>query len=202
MAGIIHYSRLRNDTLIADGVIIAGLDKSEAKTTEERLNLFYKKAGFNYLKFFKMDPFCKAGMLCLLPFAEYLHSHPRASEGGLLLFTDSGCSMADEEHIRLVTEAAASPAVFVYTLPNIVLGEWSIFSRWVGYGQCFMLSQFKATYLAERIAAFKSDFPQAPVVASWLSVNDDCLDGILFICHEGVTSEQKISMKISEVYYL
>lgn len=200
--GFVHYSRLKYNMFIVDGLLISKLSEEEAKTTSERLNLFYKKAGFKYPKFFKMDPLCKAGMLCLMPFADYLHAHPKGSEGGLLVFTDSGCRMADEEHLRLMRESATSPAVFVYTLPNIVLGEWSIFSRWVGYGQCFLINAFKTSYLAERISAFKADFPGAPVLAGWLSVSEDSLEGMLFICSEGMQTEQEIAKQISDIYHL
>jgi hypothetical protein len=202
VSAIVHFSRLTHRALIVDGRTLVELSACEEKNSLVRIHLLYKKAAFNYPKFFKMDPLCKAGMLCLLPFAEYLNTHPQASEGGLLFFTDTGCRLTDEEHIRLMNSSSASPAVFVYTLPNIILGEWSIFSRWVGYGQCFLMPAFNALYVAQRMAAFKADFPRAPLVAGWCSVNDDFFEGILLICHDSKASETELAKQISHIYHL
>lgn len=186
MLNIRLWSRLTNDAFRANGITLVQRAESEsAINVHEHLNSFFKAAGFSYSKFFKMDPLCKAGCLCLMPFVNYMHTHARAADGGFLLFTNSGCLMADEDHLRLMQQKAPSPAVFVYTLPNIILGEWSILSGWKGFGQCYVLADFNAAYISQRIKAFEEDFPQTPVVAAWLSVTRHHLDGILFICDNG-----------------
>lgn len=76
------------------------------------------------MKFYKMDNLCKLGYLA----AEYLLKDKKYSplELGIVLANRSSSLDTDINHQRILnehSEAGASPAVFVYTLPNVVLGE-------------------------------------------------------------------------------
>jgi 3-oxoacyl-[acyl-carrier-protein] synthase-1 len=87
----------------------------------------YRKAVGDWPKFFKMDPLSKVGFVS----TELLLSteSPRVKDcedRAVILFNRSG-SLADdriyEGTIRSREEVYPSPAVFVYTLPNILTGE-------------------------------------------------------------------------------
>ena len=89
----------------------------------------FAKAAFRnlelaYPKFYKMDRLCKLGFLAV----EYLLAGNPAcrpdESTAIVLCNSSGSLDSDLTHLQNVGQP--SPAVFVYTLPNIVAGEISI----------------------------------------------------------------------------
>lgn len=87
----------------------------------------FKSRGENNMKFYKMDDLCKLGYVAaawLLDGIEF-----REEECGMVLSGKYGCLDTDMKHQQIIDkegDAASSPAVFVYTLPNVVAGEISI----------------------------------------------------------------------------
>ena len=76
------------------------------------------------MKFYKMDDLCKLGYVA----AEYLLKDKTFAplEMGMLLANAASSLHTDIRHQQLIDregDQAASPAVFVYTLPNVVSGE-------------------------------------------------------------------------------
>lgn len=99
--------------------------------TETDFSLFirelYKFSGESNMKFYKMDDLCRLGYMA----AHYLLEGVvfGEEECGIVLSGKYGCLDTDMKHQHIIdTEGddAASPAVFVYTLPNVVAGEISI----------------------------------------------------------------------------
>lgn len=87
----------------------------------------FKSRGENNMKFFKMDDLCKLGYVAaawLLDGIEF-----GEEECGMVLSGKYDCLDTDMKHQQIIDkegDAASSPAVFVYTLPNVVAGEISI----------------------------------------------------------------------------
>lgn len=79
------------------------------------------------MKFYKMDDLCKLGYLAsawLLDGIEY-----GEEECGIVMSGKYGCLDTDIRHQQIIDsegDSSASPAVFVYTLPNVVAAEISI----------------------------------------------------------------------------
>lgn len=85
----------------------------------------YHSQGDNNLKFFKMNDMCKLGYVA----ANYMMKGVEHGEYDMaIVMSNRSSSMdADLQHWRIVEKGEpASPAVFVYTLPNIVMGEMAI----------------------------------------------------------------------------
>ncbi len=87
----------------------------------------YKSGGESGMKFYKMDDFCKLGYVAAERLLEGITFGKE--ECGIVLSGRYGCLDTDMRHQRIIDtdgDSAASPAVFVYTLPNVVAGEISI----------------------------------------------------------------------------
>ena len=102
----------------------------------------YKHLGENNMKFYKMDNLCKLGYVA----AEYLlkNTHHRPEEIGIILANASSSLDTDCKHQAIISkegDKAASPAVFVYTLPNVVLGEICIRHKIQGENTFFVCQQ-------------------------------------------------------------
>lgn len=133
MMKVLTYSDLRFNQIKVNGEIVYD-EKNEDMNAF--LNHAYRSAGINYAKFFKMDLLCKMGILAthfaLKNNEELLHS-----QGTLMLFNNKSSSLdTDKQHWKTLEDKSnyfPSPAVFVYTLPNIILGELAI--RYKLYGE-------------------------------------------------------------------
>ena len=86
----------------------------------------YQALGLDYPKFFKMDGLSKMSLLAGEVLGMSSGNWSRERRG--LLFANASSSLAfDRKHQFLLdSEQAASPSVFVYTLPNVCMGEMSI----------------------------------------------------------------------------
>lgn len=111
------------EVLVNDSVVFS--DKSADFGTFIREA--FKSRGENNMKFYKMDDLCKLGYVAaawLLDGIEF-----GEEECGMVLSGKYGCLDTDMKHQQIIDkdgDAASSPAVFVYTLPNVVAGEISI----------------------------------------------------------------------------
>lgn len=102
----------------------------------------YKYLGENNMKFYKMDNLCKLGYVA----AGYLlkDTNYRPEEIGIILANASASLDTDCRHQAIINkegDKAASPAVFVYTLPNVVLGEICIRHKIQGENTFFVCQQ-------------------------------------------------------------
>ncbi|MBQ0156671.1 MAG: beta-ACP synthase [Bacteroidales bacterium] len=91
-----------------------------------------------YMKFSKMDDYCKLGTTAveLLLSKTGGLSQYNPYEIALVVNTDTGCIESDLAHLDNITadEYNSSPAIFVYTLPNVVAGEICIKNKFKGEG--------------------------------------------------------------------
>ena len=84
----------------------------------------FKKLGDDNLKFYKMDNLCKLGYVACGYLLNNVEFEPE--EMGIIVMNAVGSLDTDLDHERIISEqgdALASPSVFVYTLPNVVVGE-------------------------------------------------------------------------------
>ena len=109
----------------------------------EHIRTLYKALDAPNMKFYKMDDLAKAGYVA----AEYLLRGHSLSERylptqiALVLENRSSSLDTDLAHQRIVNQhlaEGASPAVFVYTLPNVVAGEICIRHRIQGENTFFI----------------------------------------------------------------
>lgn len=109
----------------------------------------YKFLGLTYLKFFKMDPLAKLGFLaCELLLSDY----PEISKEELKIILACSHSSIESDTqfqgtISNPENYFPSPSVFVYTLPNIVIGEIAIRHQIFGENCMFIIPPSnKGTY--------------------------------------------------------
>ncbi len=110
----------------------------------------YKNAGGSNMKFYKMDDLCKLGYTA----AEYLlkEKNFQPEEAGILLANSASSLDTDIRHQKIIDQEgdhAASPAIFVYTLPNVVAGEICIRHKIQGENTFFIEEEYDAEKLEQ-----------------------------------------------------
>ncbi|MCO5239389.1 MAG: hypothetical protein M9904_04990 [Chitinophagaceae bacterium] len=116
--------------------------------TADFLLSVYKSFSIDYPKFYKMDNLSKLGFLA----AELLLGGRQIAEEygperiGVVFSNASSSLDADLKYFETVKNIP-SPALFVYTLPNIVIGEVSIRHRCKGENGFFIRDRFDTDWM-------------------------------------------------------
>ena len=130
------YCTISNKSIKVNGLEITNYSYQ----TQDLLKELYQHLSIDYAKFYKMDNISKLGILGveLLKNADHSLSDLKDDELGIILQTEKGCLESDINHQARVDEKSPSPAIFVYTLSNIVIGEISIRNKWFGESILFI----------------------------------------------------------------
>lgn len=117
-----HEIEITTTSVLLDGKTIA-----VEQTGEKMLVELYRRYVGDYPKFFKMDTLSRLGFIA----AELLLNDKMVNEkmvNAVILANRSASIKNDTDYLATITDGNyyPSPALFVYTLPNIVTGEIAI----------------------------------------------------------------------------
>ena len=141
----------------------------------------YKHFAIDYPKFFRMDNLSKAGWLAaeiLLKGIELALYKPE--DIGIVLANKSSSLDTDIKYFD-TTKAIPSPALFVYTLPNIVLGEISIRHRLKGENALFVSDRFEPGFIAGYVESLFAGGSVQCCICGWLDFFENDIDVDLYL---------------------
>lgn len=141
----------------------------------------YQFFGCNYPKFHKMDNLGKLGFLAseLVLKPSEMERYAPADRG--IVLANANASLDTDLKYYETVHAMASPALFVYTLPNIVIGEISIRNQFKGENAFFVFNGFDATFMHRYVTnLFASNLVQV-CVCGWIDVLDDQYKAVLLL---------------------
>lgn len=160
-----------------------GLDFVVLNQGNAQLTGLYRSQIGDWPKFFKMDTLSKAGFVASelllkktgerrLEGEEYTHSR------AIVLFGSTASLCADRNYQETIQDKDnyyPSPALFVYTLPNIVTGEIAIRNHWRGETSFYVLEAPDAAQMAFHLACAFDDPETESILAGWVDSrnNDD-----------------------------
>jgi hypothetical protein len=141
---VLRNIRIEAGVVLVDGSVTFRSDDGDFNSFAKAL---YKKCGADYPKFYKMSPLCKLGFLA----SELLlrgAGQPTTASGQVSIYlANSSASLHTDIIYQETISSKPSPAVFVYTLPNIVIGEISIRNGFTGEGLFFIQEHFDRDFL-------------------------------------------------------
>jgi hypothetical protein len=137
-----HWVHINQQSVIKDGSPLLSFNAPVNSGAPEEL---YRALQFNYPKFFKMDLLSKwawvGAEMLLRTSTGLIYEGIDKAKIGMVLMTGSGCLEVDKKYKESVA-TIASPALFVYTLPNIMLGEICIRHGFKGEQACLVNDSF------------------------------------------------------------
>jgi hypothetical protein len=190
---ILNSTCIVSNKAICDGLVVYEYDNN-AKFSDFAKQL-YKKLDGNYPKFYKMDNLSKltflAGELLVRKFA----AGSNLPENTALIFANSMSTIDTDKNFVDTIDVVPSPAVFVYTLPNIALGELCIRYGWKGETLFLIQEQFNASQLVEQIAAAFSFANVSHCILGWADYFSDSnyIVHLWLISCNGAKKAQKLS---------
>lgn len=145
------------------------------------LLIAYRHFAFDYPRFYRMDNLCKLGWLA----AEILlqdgsTSSYRPEDVGLVIANKSSSLDTDLKYFES-SKAIASPALFVYTLPNIVMGEISIRHQLKGESALFLSDQFDAGFIQRYVQELFTGDAVKICICGWLEFFGNDIEVALYL---------------------
>lgn len=155
---------------------------------EPFLRSLYKHIGLNYPKFFKMDALSQLGFLGAEMTLMRSELETYADDEVAVVYSNRSSSLqTDKEYFSTLRSGIASPALFVYTLPNIEVGEICIRHKLYGENNFLITERFNAAQLLEQCEALFADDAAKGVLIGWTEVSGEQCDGFFaFISNSGV----------------
>ena len=118
---ITQYCQIRNASIYLNGKIEYQFPTNLYEVFAENA---YKFLDSKYPKFYKMDNLSKLGFLCSEVLLKNTNLKEYNSEKiGINIINKNSSIDTDIKYNNLISKGASSPAIFVYSLPNIMLGE-------------------------------------------------------------------------------
>ena len=142
------------------------------------LTALYREKVADYPKFFKMDTLCKLGLLAteLLLQDEGGRFVPR-EDRAVITFSRHGCECNDRHYVETLADYP-SPALFVYTLPNIVSGEIAIRNRYEGETSSFIMNEYDSGRIRSVLEEVFQDDVTTSAIVAWI----DCVSDSEWTC--------------------
>ncbi len=164
------------------------------------LTALYRSLKMEYPKFFKMDILSRLGLLGveMLVKDEQGRFEPR-KDRAVIMFSRSGSLVNDGNFQKTVLDFP-SPALFVYTLPNIVTGEIAIRNKYAGETSAYVTDGFDADRIFATVEEAFMDEETRSVICGWIDCpSESGFEAVIWLVDrdgEGFDSEI-----IKKIYY-
>lgn len=199
-----------NYTVISSGyAAVNGRELKHESAGAAMLAELYREHIGDWPKFFKMDTLSKVGFmaseLLLKEIGDKrMEGEEYVSSRAVMLFGTTASLSADKNYQETIQDAAnyyPSPALFVYTLPNIVTGEIAIRNHYRGETQFLVVDRFDAAQMAFHIGCAMQDNTTRSVLAGWVdsTANDDFSCFMTLIDRDQAQDEEWLSGQLNEI---
>jgi hypothetical protein len=195
MSFITSYCHLNNENCSVNGRVIATRDPASEDSWFKQL---YRGQEMVYPKFYKMDSLSQTGFIAseLIKRANPSLITDYGDDAVALVFANQFSSADSDLRFKksYAEQGAPSPALFVYTLPNIVLGEIAILNKWYGENMFAVLPKFAPDFYLKYVQVLMSAGSDA-VLCGWLGLGGGETNVFLFLVEKKVSEGLKFSLE-------
>ena len=163
-----HHIVLTPDRLVIDGV-----EQTVAERGDALITWLYKTRMGDYPKFYKMDSLVRLALVAsdLLLQAEGAERFVAGNDRGVVLFNRSSSLIADRQYLASIDGDEGffpSPSVFVYTLPNLTVGEIAMRNLYHGETSFYILPHRDDTAMQQVQRASLLDPSTRSLLTGWV----------------------------------
>ncbi|MBI2258494.1 MAG: hypothetical protein HYU67_06300 [Flavobacteriia bacterium] len=182
---------IRTVAIQKKGIFVDGKIKFFPSQSEQFLNDYYLMLEINYPKFYKMDPLAKLGILAQEAMVKDHNPFDGIEDDSLsLIFSNRSSSFDSDEKFMYSysTLKSPSPSLFVYTLPNIMMGELCIKNKWYGENTFFIRPKIDFSFLLEQ-AKIQFEKGAKHCLCAWIEFKNNQVDCFMFYLDKGKNIE-------------
>lgn len=170
---------ISNNHVYKNGVQIF---EGKGSKASELMTELYSFISPDYPKFYKMDNLSKLGWLAteILLKDSFRAGDYSMEEVGVVLSNSNASLDTDLRYIKTVSEYP-SPSLFVYTLPNIVIGEICIRHKFQGENAFFIFDHFQPEFLHQYTSGLLDGNVLKVCICGWVDILADSYHAVLFL---------------------
>ena len=200
----LKYTVITDKTVTVCGRVLGHEHTGSAMLTE-----IYRAQLGDWPKFFKMDTLSKVGYLASELLLKDLGERRLEGEEytlgrAVVLFGTTASLCADRNYQETIQDSEnyyPSPALFVYTLPNIVTGEIAIRNHYRGETSFYVLDGYDSRSMAFHLHCSFQDNVTESVLAGWVdSTGNDDFRCFFTLLERAVASDAEwLSRQLDEI---
>lgn len=168
---VVKRLRITPEGLWMDDQAVPLENRGSALVTE-----IFKKYLADGSRFFKMDLYSRLAYVGTTLLAKDALEDAGSEDRALVIFTQNGSVLADRKHLSTFShpdEFFPSPAVFINTLPNVVLGEIAVKNSIKGETTLVLLSDRDETAMQRIIEATVAATRPSVLICGWVDCDAD-----------------------------
>ena len=179
---ISSFCSIKNNTISING---SEVYSDETMEFLEFIKAAYKSFDTNYPKFFKMDGLSKLAFLAADVLLKGEKINQEEENDIAVVFSNKASSLdTDRKHQKSIEnkdDYYPSPAIFVYTLPNICIGEISIKYKLFSENSFFIFDNFNPQHLLDYANSLLSANKTEKVLCGWVELDGNEYDAYLYL---------------------
>lgn len=161
----------------------------------------YKFLEIEYPKFYKMDRLSKTAFLGVELLKKSATEIVNYADNEIaLLFSNNNSSALTDVNFQTSYQngGVPSPSLFVYTLPNILIGEIAIRNKWYGENMFTVSEHFDANYFVNYSTILLNKNTEA-LLCGWLNVSNDNIEAFLFFVSKKDFNHLNLSLNAEQL---
>ena len=185
---ITKYCIIKNGKVFVDGV-------EYFSSNEDKLNPFikefYRSEKPSYSKFFKMDDISKLGFIATETLLKDFNKEISPDKFSIVLSNSKSTLVTDQNFQNTVDkeDEIPSPAIFVYTLPNIMIGEISIRHNLKGENAFFINKSFDSNFISNYVHSLFCNRKTDCCIAGWVDYSNDKYEAFVYLVEKECCSK-------------
>lgn len=192
---ITSYCRIKDQNIFVNGNKII---LTEQESPSGFFSEAYKHFEINYPKFHKMDNLSKLGFVAVeaaLRDSGFLQRN--LPETTAIIMANKASSLDTDRlyqnSINDKNRYLPSPATFVYTLPNIVIGEIAIKHKITGENSFFVCDSFDAQLLVNQAQIAIAQMQATALICGWVNYDNGKSDALIYLVEMSPDSIKNIN---------
>jgi len=167
------YITIQNNEIVLNGTSVFKIEPTDFADFSKQA---YRNFDMQYPKFFKMDTLSKLAFLGSELLLSPIISTEKENNIALVLANKSSSLDTDVKYQESISDKEnyfPSPAVFVYTLPNICLGEISIRHQLKSENSFFIFEAFNPEFMSNYSNILLNSNKAETVLCGWVEFFND-----------------------------
>lgn len=168
-----NYCTIENNKIVLNGETVFKIEPTDFGDFSKQV---YRNFDMQYPKFFKMDALSKLAFLGSELLLSPITSTDKENNIALVLANNSSSLDTDVKYQESISDKEnyyPSPAVFVYTLPNICLGEISIRHQLKSENSFFIFDAFNTEFMSNYSNILLNSNKADIVLCGWVEFFND-----------------------------
>ena len=189
-----------NDKVYKNGEL---LFEGNSANVSDLLRGLYDFVAPDYPKFYKMDNLSKLGWLATeILLQGSFDKTAYALEDVGVVFSNANSSLDTDLRYFQTVSGYPSPSLFVYTLPNIVIGEICIRHKFQGENAFFVFEKFQADFIRQYTGGLLNSGSIKACICGWIEILANDYKAAVFLVEQKETGLNFTEANLTRLFNL